>query len=135
MSEPSCIDLRPWAIARRYRWRWEEGYQVGDDAPWFVEIPCRYGLIYPKGGDILLAYCNRGIKRHVAKLDGLEHHQSDDDAEVFRFPVDLLDKVAAILKPRRRRTLDPDKARAIGRATAYGAQSTENAQKLTQGAG
>ena len=73
MSEPSCIDLRPW----------------------------KRDIATAKGGNVLLAYTNRGVKRHIAKLDGVEHHQHDDDAEVFWFPAELLDDVAAILKPKR----------------------------------
>ena len=102
MSEPTCVDLRPWATANRYRWRYEQGHSsIEPDAEWFVEVLCRHGLIYPKGGNILLAYANRGVKRHIANLAGIERHQWDDDAEVFRFPAELLDDVAAILKPKR----------------------------------
>ena len=50
---------------------------------------------------VLLAYANRRVKRHIAELPGIEHHQSDGDSEVFRFPVDRLETVAAILKPKR----------------------------------
>ncbi len=101
MNEPTCIDLRPWADAHRYRWRYEEAHTSAEaDAQWFVEVLCRYGLIYPKGGNTLLAYASRGMKRHMAGL-GLERHQWDGDSEVFRFPADLLDTVAAILKPKR----------------------------------
>ena len=102
MKEPICIDLRHWAKANRYRWRYEEGHSsVEPDAEWYVEVICRYGRIYPKGGNVLLAYATRGVRRHIAKLAGVEHHQWDDDAEVLRFPVNLLDDVAAILKPKR----------------------------------
>jgi hypothetical protein len=134
-----CVDLRVWAKAHRYRWRFEESYQAENDAHvrgdgrWFVEIPCKHGVIYPKGGQVLLAYASRGVKRHLAEL-GLECHQTDGDAEVFRFSVDRLDEVAAILKPRKRRTLNPNRARAIGKATAYGAQNTQAAQQSDEGA-
>jgi hypothetical protein len=97
-----CVDLRPWAESHRYRWKFEEAHSGAEaDAEWFVEVLCRYGRIYPKGGNTLLAYCTRGIKRHVAKIKGAEHHQSDGDNEVLRFPADRLDEVAAILKPKR----------------------------------
>jgi hypothetical protein len=137
MAEPACFDLRPWAAANRYRWRFEESYSAEKpenrgDGRWFVEILCQHGLIYPKGGDTLLAYATCGVKRHISQIKGAEHHQSDGKDEVFSFPLERLDDVAAILKPRRRRTLDPDKARAIGKATAYGAQSTESRLELQQ---
>jgi hypothetical protein len=75
-----CVDLKPWAKANRYRWRFEQSYQaendlhVKGDGRWFVEVLCKYGLIYPKGGDTLLAYANRGVKGHLAEL-GLEHYR------------------------------------------------------------
>jgi hypothetical protein len=138
MNEPTCFDLRPWAVEHRHRWRYEESYHAEKpehrgDGRWFVEVLCRYGLIYPKGGQTLLAYAGRGVKRHLAGL-GLELHQTDGDAEVFRFPVERLDEVAAILKPRKRRTLDPDRARAIGKASQYGAQNGQESQETTRDA-
>jgi hypothetical protein len=36
-----------------------------------------------------------------SELAGVEHHQFDGDSEVFQFPVELLDHVAAILRPKR----------------------------------
>ena len=104
MNKPTCIDLREWAKKHRYRWRYEDGYRSGtDDDEWFVEVVCRYGLIYPKGGNTLLVYATRGVKRHISRLIGVEHHQWDGDAEVFRFPAERLDEVAAVLKPKRLR--------------------------------
>jgi hypothetical protein len=101
-----CIDLRPWARTNRYRFRFEESYQAEapehrGDGRWYIQVPCRHGLIYPFGGDTLLAYANRGIKRHIQTLEGVTHHQHDGDNEVFKFPAGLLDQVAAILKPKR----------------------------------
>src|SRR5215813_13201178 len=57
-----CIDLRAWAKAHRYRYRFEESYQaesdphVKGDSRWFVEIVCQRGLIYPAGGLDLAAF-------------------------------------------------------------------------------
>lgn len=133
-----AFDLRPWAKANRYRWRFEESYQYErpehrGDGRCYVEVICRYGLIYPKGGDTLLAYANRGSKRHIAELPGVEHHQWDDGAEVFRFPVELLDEVAGILKPRKRRMLHPDRARAISGLQTVHAQSMQTELETPQG--
>jgi hypothetical protein len=130
MMEPTCIDLRPWADRHRFRWRWEESRQLGNEDPFYVEVLCKYGMIYPKGGNILLAYSSAGMKQRIRReIEGAEHHQWDGHAEVFRFPAEKLDEVAAILQPRKRRTLDPDKARAIGKGTFYGAQSGKTGPK------
>jgi hypothetical protein len=77
------------------------GRKIAVMATGMFEVLCHHGLIYPKGGNILLAYANRGVKRHIAKLPSVEHHQWDDDAEVFRFPAELLDTIAAVLKAKR----------------------------------
>jgi len=117
-----CVDLRPWATENSYKWRYEEGYPPGvgrDEDECFVEVLCKYGLLYPYGGDIILAYANSGVKERVRKLPGITHHQYDGNNEVFRCPSSLLDEVATIIQPRKKRTLDPEKARAIGRGTAY----------------
>ncbi len=134
-----CVDLRLWSKANRYRFRLEESYRaesfphVRVDGRWYVEILCWYGLIYPCGGENLLAYANRGVKRHIAALGpNIQRYQHDGSAEVFKFPVEYLEEVAAILKPRKRRTLSPDRARAMGKATAYGAQVRQIDQERTQ---
>lgn len=109
-----CVDLGPWAKAHGYKYRFEESYKaennmhIRGDGRWFIEVLCRNGLIYPCGGSALLAYANRGVKRHIAALEGVGHHQkSDGDSEVFKFPFERLDEVAAILRPRKRRMVTP----------------------------
>jgi hypothetical protein len=106
-----CVDLRVWAKANRYRFRLEASYQAEDsshvkgDGRWYVEVICRNGLIYPRGGLDLLAYAKGGVVSKVADLLEVEPCQTDGKARVFRFHVDRLDEVVAILKPRRRRTV------------------------------
>ena len=132
-----CVDLRVWANAKRCKCRFEESYQaesnphVRGDGRWFVEILCRHGVIYPFGRLDLLAYVHRGLVSAVANLDDIRLHQQDDGSCVFRFPLERLEELAAILKPRRRRTLDPDRARVIGKATAYGAQVAQTGTNRT----
>ncbi len=135
-----CVDLRPWAKANRYRFRLEESYRVESsnhvrgDGRWFVEILCKNGLIYPHGGTNLLVYAKPRTALAIAKLPDVHLYQTDGTARVFKFPVESLDEVAAILKPRKRRTLSPDRARAMGKATAYGAQVRKVGQERTQSA-
>lgn len=135
-----CVDLRGWARAHRYRYRLEESYRaentehVKGDGRWFVEILCRYGLIYPCGGTTLLAYATRGVKRHITTLGGARRHQSDGDNEVFKFPFERLNEVAAILKPRKRRTVgaSPEQLRAMRERQKLLAQVGQTAQERTQ---
>ena len=103
-----CLDLRVWAKANRYRYRLEESYKAEDnmhvrgDGRWFVEVLCRNGLIYPFGGTTLLAYAKGGVANRVAELGSdVRPYQTDGKNRVFKFPIERLDEVAAILKPKR----------------------------------
>ena len=102
----NCIDLRIVCKERRWKWHYEESFKAegmrstNPSAPWYVEVLCQYGTIYPKGGDELLA-CVEGHGKIVAKLQrevpDVRSHQGN---VVFSFSVDLLDEVAAIMRPR-----------------------------------
>ena len=129
------LDLRPWARARRYRVRLEASFShesdngARGDGRAYVEVVCRRGLIYPYDGTELLAWTStRGILGRLRALDpGVRVCQAGDLEAAVRFPSRLLDAVAAVLRPRRRRTLDPARACAIGRGTAFpGAQACED---------
>lgn len=114
-----AVNLIPWAKANRYRYRLEESYKaessshVRGDGRWFVEVFCRNGLLYPFGGGLLLAYARPGVATRIARLPDAQLHQTDGTARVFRFPVDRLDEVAAILKPKKRKTISPEHLRAL----------------------
>ena len=109
-----CVDLRVWARANGYRYRLEESHQaesnihVKGDGHWFVEILCKNGLLYPCGGTTLLAYAKLGVASDIAKITDTHQHQTDEKARVFKFPLERLGEVAAILKPRKRRTYSPE---------------------------
>jgi hypothetical protein len=137
LAEPTCIDLRPWAQTHRYRWRWEESRQQGEEDAFLVEVLCKNGLIYPFGGETLLAYAKAGVKKQLTEIPDTKHHQSDGNAEVFKFPVSRLDEVAAILKPRKRRVVVPSpkqlEALREGRKRLDSGQAngTRNSRKVT----
>jgi len=102
--------LRYGRKAHRYQYRLEESYKietnahVRGDGRWFVEILCQNGLIYPHGRTVLLACAKAGVCPNVSKVADTDTHQTDNKAHVFRFPLERLDQVAAILKPRKRPT-------------------------------
>jgi hypothetical protein len=108
-----CVDLRVWASARRYRTRLEDSYQaetdsdVKGDGRWYVEVPCRYGLIYPWGGDVLVAWIGSYQARiRLDALFGASRSEGPINPETvwsreYRFPTSRLDEVAAVLKPKR----------------------------------
>jgi len=132
---PETFDLRPWAAARRYRVRLDESFDHEADAATrgdgraYVEVPGRRGTLYPLGPTNVAAWtATRGVLAALLALDpAVQIHQRGEAEAVVRFPAPLLDAVAAVIRPRRRRVLDSARARAIGAGTAFsGAQAREN---------
>jgi len=138
-----CMDLRPWAKANRYRFRLEESYRaessthVRGDGRWYVEILCKNGLIYPYGGTQLLAHTKSRTASAFAKLPGVHLYQTDGTARVLKFPVECLDEVATILKPRKRRAVgaSPEQLRAMRERRKLLVQVRQIDQERTQIAG
>ena len=130
------FDLRPWAKARRYRMRLEASFahesdpEARGDGRAYVEVPGRRGVLYPLGADTIGAWTStRGVLAELLAADpAVRVHQRGDLEAVVRFPSSLLDAIALAIRPRRRRTLDPARARSIGAGTAFaGAQAPEDA--------
>jgi hypothetical protein len=102
-----CIDLRTWAKAKRYRWRFEESYEAEKpehrgDGRWYVEIVCQRGLIYPVGGLNCAAYTESvHAWGELLRVEGISRPQEADGEWRCRFPLTSLDAVATILRPKR----------------------------------
>ncbi|MDX6768929.1 MAG: hypothetical protein SF051_05310 [Elusimicrobiota bacterium] len=90
-------------------------YKVRDDGtddsdrkerPWCLEIPCRYGAIYPHSGDGRLA-ARADSARMSKRLEALGYPvvQRGDQELVCVFPPADLERVADVLQARRRRKL------------------------------
>jgi hypothetical protein len=117
---PTCINLRE---------RFGDRYRIGHDPaaetwgerddPWMMTIPCVNGTIYPHGGSRLAAECYGPTARKLKAIAGVTVHQQGDREWTMLFDVSLFDQVAEIMKPRKRRHLSPERARAIGSGTAY----------------
>ncbi|MCX7424735.1 MAG: hypothetical protein NTW96_03770 [Planctomycetia bacterium] len=112
-----CIDLEA-RFGRRYRIDREESYhaQHGPGArrrdPWLSIIPCRFGHLYPFGGDLLAASVDGypKVAGRLRKLDCCRIHQDGDGGELtVVFHVDALARVARIIRPRRRPRLSPER--------------------------
>jgi hypothetical protein len=75
-------------------------------------VPCRYGHIFPHGGNTLAASVDgypkvAGVLR---RLPCCRVHQNGDDGELtVLFEVGDFAKVAKIMRPRRRRHVSPQK--------------------------
>ena len=135
-AREALFDLQAWATARRYRINYDESFRaeadpsVRADGRDYAEVPGERGTLYALGPDTVGAWTStRGVLAELLALGpAVVIHQRGDLEAVVRFPSRLLEAVAGIIRPRRRRTLDPERARAIGANTAFaGAQVREEA--------
>ena len=82
----------------------------GKENPWYFQIPCKYGHIYPCSDKLLAFFCESGGIRRRLRDDHpeLEVRQWSEVSEaVFLFKPEQLDLVAQYAKPRRKRRLSP----------------------------
>jgi hypothetical protein len=103
------IDLKTLA-AGRFRLTFDEAASIepgGKKDPWYQVIPCRYGQIYPFSDSLLAIHSKgSGIRRRLQAIEGLTVlNWSDDGEAIFLFPQERFDRVAEIVKPRRKRHL------------------------------
>src|SRR5262245_39309974 len=118
----TCVNLRE-TFGERFQIDHDEARRRGDD-PWLQVIPCRYGHIYPHGGNLLgIATKSRGrIAASLARMEGVEVVQDGDDGINATFPIQLFPKVAALVKPYkvRGRTLsESERQESIRRLAPY----------------
>jgi len=100
-----CINLRE-RFGRRYRIAIEEGHRRRNPDPWSLLIVCRYGEIYPFGGDRLAASVagHRGVAARLRRLLHVKIEQDGDYGELTAsFDARHFSEVARIMRPRRRR--------------------------------
>jgi hypothetical protein len=75
--------------------------------PWYWVIPCRFGEIYPFGGDLLCVWIVGSRRSALAErlVPQLRRHQIGEGETIFLFPLTLFDRVAELVRPRRKRRL------------------------------
>lgn len=87
--------------------------------PWYFNIPCRYGIIYPYS-DIKLAYLCTGKKIFTAlhkKHAEIEVVNFSDFGEaIFLFKIEQFNIIAEYAKPCNKRTLSKDHKQSLCRA-------------------
>ena len=118
-----CIDLKA-RFGERFRVRYEEAYrhQYGDGArvvdPWYMEVVCQHGCVYPHGGRRLAASTNSSgpVAKRLRAMPGVEVRQDGSDGVTVLFDVDLFEVVAEVIKPRRRRVLSESARRQLAEA-------------------
>ena len=105
-----CIDLQV-RFGRRYRVTSEHGRMARRRDPWMLLIPCKFGHLYPFGGDLLAASIDGHSKvaARLRKLSCCRIWQDGDNGELtVVFDVADLAEVARIIRPRQRRRLSPE---------------------------
>jgi|SRR5262245_13314098 len=104
-----CVNLAE-KFGDRYGVTWDPAYDPvhlphGKSDPWYMQIPCERGIIYPHGGDLLAVEVD--FRPQTAKkleaVPGVERYQDGDHEKTYLFPVAIFDQVAAIVRPRKRR--------------------------------
>lgn len=132
----NCVDLRA-TFGRQYRIELEESYWAekpeyrADQAAWLMIIPCRFGHIYPFGGSTLAAWTySPSRRRRLAGLACCRIHQEGDREITALFDVADFARVAAALRPRRRRRLSAEqRAASVERLVAFRFRSKSAARR------
>jgi len=115
MSEPRCIDLAE-RFGQVHRITFDEAYDPRRRRrdqldPWAMQLPGRFGTIYPAGGDRLgvMLDGHPQLAKRLQALPCCRLVQDGDWEKTFEFDVADFDKVAEIVRPRRRRRASPQK--------------------------
>src|SRR5712692_6269018 len=117
---PTCINLRE-RFGEQYRIGFAEAAEGRND-PWMMTIPCRWGTIYPHGGEMLALDLDGHprVAKQVAAIPGIVLHQDGNDEKTFLFPVGLFDQVAAFVEPKKLRRLSEEhKAKLLKASKPY----------------
>src|SRR5205085_98126 len=118
------------AYGTRFRITFDEAYSARNRPrshldPWMMEIPCRFGTIYPYGGAKLAVEMRCGPKStQLAALPGVQLSQDGDRELTFLFDAVDFSKVSAIVHPKRRRVLtDAHKAKLAATGKRFASQT------------
>jgi hypothetical protein len=129
----NCVNMKE-RYGRSYRVVSEDGNSRNSD-PWLWQIPFRYGHLYPHGGTRLgAATTGRRIGQTLAKLPGVRIEQEAEDGYNLTFDVADFRKVAAIIRPRRRRQLSPEQRARLVAAGAEPLKRLHASSKVDRGA-
>ena len=110
----TCINLRQ-RFGSQYRITFDPCYDAKHRPqatldPWNMQIPCEKGVIYPYGGTKLAVEVDyrAPTAKRLAALPYCRLVQDGDHEKTFVFDVADFKAVAAIVQPKRRRTLTPE---------------------------
>jgi len=121
---PDCINLKE-MFGEQFKVEYEESYYAERsretvEDPWLMVLLCENGHICPWGGSNLAA-CTNGSGSVAKRLKALPFTtvaQDGADGANVVFDVAHFDRVAEIMKPRRRRRLSPEARQRFAEAGA-----------------
>lgn len=128
------LNLKAIAESRGWKLGWDETIEIETERAervWLYQVPCKYGHLWVYGKETLGAYTDR--RRMIPRLmaiEGVKMRQHGDNEANVSFPVDppsILDKVAELLQPRRKRKLTEEQRQAAAARLApyHFSRSTE----------
>lgn len=106
----NCINLQT-LFGSKYRIKFDPSYdpkRIHVKDPWYMQIPCRLGIIYPIGGDKLaleIDYHN-GTANKISKIPGVICTQDGHKEKTYQFDVSLFDQIAELVFPKKKRILN-----------------------------
>lgn len=85
-----------------------------------MQIPCRKGVIYMHSDTLFALECKTFTARLLSRESGVRVWQEGDSEWTLHFGLDLFEKIADVVQPRKRRVLsESQKAAAIERLKKY----------------
>jgi hypothetical protein len=117
MPAPTCLNLRD-LYGERFLIRHDPSAATwGERAdPWMMTIPCRGGVtIYPHGATLLAVECDYhpGLAKRLKVIPGVRLHQDGEDEKTFLFPLEGFERLAEIVKPKRKPQYTPEQLAAF----------------------
>ncbi len=132
-----AIDLRD-VFGHRYKLGKDPAYfaEYGNRSrvhdPWYLVIRCRYGEIFPWGGDRLAAstFSNGSVAMRLRRLACCEIQQDGDDGVTVSFHVEACNAVAKIIRPRKAKKPTANELQALDRGRRKFGQTPVGESKI-----
>src|ERR1043166_8181859 len=119
-----CINLLQ-SFGKLYKIRFDPAYDPKGIRrknldPWHMQIPCKFGAIYPHGGYMLAVEVDYhpGIAKKINQLPGAQLWQDGSHEKTYLFPLELLGSVAEIVKPMKRRQVNEEEKQRLAKIGA-----------------
>ena len=118
-GKPPCTDLHE-RFGDRYKIEHAESYAAerpefrSQEEVWLQIIPCRFGHVYPYGGSALAVFVDGHPKLagRLKRQGCCRVYCDGDDGTTLLFDVADFDKVAEIMRPKKRRRMTPEQRQA-----------------------